>query len=85
MQFLADLLGIEVKVSGLEERSGAGAAYCAAIGAGLSSKGELFSEAEARSVRPAMDAAEAERLYQGWKDAVSLIAGSADLKGDRDE
>jgi glycerol kinase len=85
MQFQADLLGIEVKVSGVEELSGAGAAYCAALGAGLSSKEELFSGAEASSVRPVMDAAEAERLYKGWKDAVSLIAGSAGLTGDRDE
>ncbi|MDR0450863.1 MAG: glycerol kinase [Treponema sp.] len=85
MQFQADILGIELRVSGIEELSGAGAAYCAAIGAGLSTREKLFSEAGARIVRPAMEAGEAERLYEGWKKAVSLITGPADFKGDRDE
>jgi glycerol kinase len=85
MQFQADLLGIELRISSVEELSGAGAAYCAAIGAGLSSKEKLFSAAEARIVRPAMAAAEVERLYKGWKNAVTLIANSANSEGDRDE
>jgi glycerol kinase len=75
MQFQADILGIELRVSGLKELSSAGAAYCAAIGAGFSSKEALFSEAGSRLVRPAMEAAEAERLYGGWRNALSLITG----------
>lgn len=85
MQFQADLLGIDLRISGVEELSGAGAAYCAALGAGLSSKEKLFSGAEARLVRPAMAAAEAERRYRGWRNAVSLIANSANSEGDSDE
>jgi glycerol kinase len=77
MQFQADILGTELQVSGIEELSGAGAAYCAAIGGGYSTKENLFSELPSKLVRPLMKAVEAERLYSGWRKAVSLIAGSA--------
>jgi glycerol kinase len=81
-QFQADILGMELRISAIKELSSAGAAYCAAMGAGLSSKEKLFSKDEARLVRPLMEAARAERLYKGWKKAVSLIK---DFKGDGDE
>jgi glycerol kinase len=77
MQFQADILGIGLRVSGLKELSGAGAAYCAALGAGFSSREALFSEAESRLVRPRMESAEAERLYGGWRNALALITGPA--------
>jgi glycerol kinase len=84
MQFQADILGMELRISGIEVLSGAGAAYCAAIGGGVSTKEALFSDTSVRVIRPKMKAGEAEKLYSGWKKAAALIAGYAN-KGEDDE
>jgi glycerol kinase len=81
LQFQADILGIEIQVSDIGESSGAGAAYCAAMGSGLSTKEKLFSGTSVKVVRPAMKAPEAERLYGGWKKAVSLIVAAGQAAG----
>jgi glycerol kinase len=73
MQFQADMLGIDLEISGIEELSGAGAAYCAAIGAGLSTAERLFAANNMRRIRPVMDRTTAQRLYQAWIDAVKMI------------
>jgi glycerol kinase len=74
MQFQADILGMELEISGTEELSGAGAAFCAGIGYGVASAEELFSQNRFSKVRPSMDEGERERLYQGWKRAVTGVA-----------
>ena len=74
MQFQADILGMEVQISGTEELSGAGAAFCAGIGLEVATKEELFSNARFTILRPSMDEGQREKNYQGWKRAVKGIA-----------
>ena len=74
MQFQADILGMDLEISGTQELSGAGAAFCAGIGSGIASAEELFSQTRSSKVRPSMDEAERERLYQGWKRALGGTA-----------
>ncbi|MDR1132283.1 MAG: glycerol kinase GlpK [Oscillospiraceae bacterium] len=73
MQFQADILGIPVEISSLEALSGAGAAYCAALGAGIASEKEIFSSIRYRIIEPQMDSAQREKLLAGWNDAVRMI------------
>jgi glycerol kinase len=79
MQFQADILGMELQISGTEELSGAGAAWCAALGTGAASPEELFSHSRFTAVCPSMDKGRRERLYQGWKLAVTGVASLPDL------
>lgn len=74
MQFQADMLGLPLKIRGIEELSGAGAAYCAALSAGVSCEERLFKSAVYQVVPPRMAAAERETLYAGWKSAVRALA-----------
>ena len=71
MQFQADILGIPVMISSMEELSGAGAAYCAAVGAGISTMEEIFSNTSHREVLPEMTAEDREKFYSGWQKAVA--------------
>jgi glycerol kinase len=74
MRFQADILGIPVAPSSVEELSGAGAAWCAAISAGLSKKDDIFRLKEGQnSVKPNMDIKQREKLYAGWKQAVNMV------------
>lgn len=73
MQFLADQLQIPIEMSCTEELSAAGAAYAAAIGCGVSSREEIFSHRQAAKRAPVMDKSESDKLYAGWKNAVSQI------------
>ena len=75
MQFQADVLGLPLQVSEIEELSGAGAAYCAAIGAGLSKEEEIFSSLREREVCPQMEEAERQSVLRGWREAVRMVAG----------
>jgi glycerol kinase len=74
MRFQADILGLDLEISGIEELSGAGAAYCAAIGAGLATREQLFSQNRMRRVQPSMNRQEADTLYRQWREAVASIA-----------
>ena len=74
MQFQADILGMEVQISGTEELSGAGAAFCAGIGLGVATKEKLFSNTRFTILRPSMGEGQREKNYQGWKRAVKGIA-----------
>lgn len=73
MQFQADILNVPLSVSGLEELSGAGAAYMAGISAGIYRQKELYARRKAVLYRPEMDARERETRYDGWKKAVDLV------------
>lgn len=75
MQFQADVLGMSLQVSGIEELSGGGAAYCAAIGAGLSKEEEIFSSLREREVCPQMEETERQSVLRGWREAIRMVAG----------
>lgn len=75
MQFIADILGIELLVSTQEDSAALGAALMGASALGL----ETFAEGLADhsrpeiSYRPAMTRAEANRRYAGWRKAVERV------------
>jgi glycerol kinase len=75
LQFLADILGITVERPRNIESTVLGAAYVAALSAGLIDSpadiGRLWQRE--RVFEPAMDEARRKRLYDGWLDAVSRI------------
>jgi glycerol kinase len=75
MQFVADVLQLELVVSDVPESSARGVAFAALLG-----RGEVTSFAELgelpRTVRcyePKMDANQADRLYQEWQTAVKRV------------
>lgn len=72
MQFQADILDIPIHIAQTEERSGMGAAYCAAIGAGLTDM-RIFAHEQYHSVHPHMNEDKRDRLYTGWKTAVNTL------------
>ncbi|WP_368234855.1 glycerol kinase [Anaerotruncus rubiinfantis] len=73
MQFQADLLQIPLEVNAVEELSAAGAAYGAAIGCGAADREALFARRQFTARTPQIERTESDRLYAGWKQAVSLI------------
>lgn len=75
MRFQAGLLGMPLLVSETEELSGAGAAYCAAIGAGLVSEEQIFAGLHEREILPEMENTERGKLLRGWREAVAAVAG----------
>ncbi len=75
MQFQADMLNIPIEISETEELSGLGAAYCAAIGAGVSDRETLFKNQTRRTLKPVMENEQRNALYQGWKNAIKQIGG----------
>jgi glycerol kinase len=75
MQFQADILDLDLEINSTGELSGAGAAYCAAIGAGISDRNGLFSQNNITKIHPDMDRKKREKLYQGWLRAVAGTAG----------
>ena len=72
MQRQSDLLGIPVRIPESEELSGIGAAYAAGLAAGLFDE-SVFDRAGRKEFLPRMDAAERDRQYRGWLDAVHLM------------
>ena len=76
MQFQADMLELPLEISCTEELSGAGAAYCAALGSGLAEQQTLFSRARHTRVEPRMDPEQRETLRHGWKLAVESVANT---------
>ena len=73
MQFQADMLRIPLNVPAIEELSGAGAAYAAGISAGLYSMEQLMQLRQITTYLPKMPSEQREKLYSGWKAAVSSI------------
>jgi len=73
MQFLADILAAPVDRPTCLETTALGAAYLAGMAAGLYPDPETFaaSWSAERRFEPAMPAAERDRKYRGWQDAVA--------------
>jgi glycerol kinase len=74
-QRLADLTGLNVERPHVSETTALGAAYLAGLGAGLfkDQKDIAARWAMERRFRPAMKKAERDRLYAGWKSAVTRV------------
>ena len=70
MQFQSDIAGAEVRIPGLQELSGMGAAYLAGISAGVYDTERIFGGIRYSSYRPTMPAEKRASLYRGWKNAV---------------
>ena len=72
MQFLADMLGAPVDRPEVLETTALGAAWLAGMKAGVYPSAAEFAHAWAleRRFEPQMEAAERDRRYAGWKDAV---------------
>jgi glycerol kinase len=72
MQFQADILGVPVERPKVIETTALGAAYLAGIAVGFWRKAELADNAPIeRTFEPSMSDDERNRLYKGWKKAVS--------------
>jgi len=76
MNFQAGILGIDIEVSNTEELSGMGAAFCAAIGAGLTNKEAIFVGQSRRSIKPMIDISTRDKLLRGWEEAIETIKGT---------
>jgi glycerol kinase len=74
-QRLADLTGLKVERPQVTETTALGAAYLAGLGAGLFKNEKDISARWAldRRFQPAMKKAARDRLYSGWKTAVSRV------------
>lgn len=72
LQFLADLLDVEVERPKNLEATAQGAAYLAGLAVGYWDAPEdiLANRQVDREFKPAMDAATRDKLYAGWKKAV---------------
>jgi glycerol kinase len=75
MQFQADQLGVPVQRPRVRETTALGAAYLAGLATGFwRDQAEIASHwALDREFTPAMPAAERDRLYAGWRKAVSRV------------
>ena len=73
MQFQADILGVPVQRPVVAETTALGAAYLAGLAVGFwRDQAELAGHwALDREFSPAMPAAQRDRLYAGWKKAIS--------------
>ncbi|MGV0911318.1 glycerol kinase GlpK [Martelella sp. FOR1707] len=78
MQFLSDILGVPVDRPKVVETTTLGAAWLAGSRAGLYPDRNEFAKIWAldRQFTPSMDEATRERLYKGWKNAVSRTLGA---------
>ena len=74
MQFLADMLGLDVERPSYKETTALGAAYLAGLDAGLLPGPGAYAArwSAARRFRPSLSAEERERKYRGWRRAVGL-------------
>jgi glycerol kinase len=78
MQFQADILNVPVERPEVVETTAMGAAYLAGIYLNWWNYGDLVEEREVERVfTPLMPAANRQRLYLKWKDAVSRTRGWA--------
>jgi len=76
-QTLADVLGVRVDRPAVTETTALGAAYLAALGAGLYDSLEAIAEQWRceREFYPRLEEQERQRRYQGWRDAVARVVG----------
>jgi len=83
MQFQADILGITVARSAVEELSATGSAYMAGLSVGFwSSKADIESlRGATEPYRRGMDGERAARLYAGWREAVAKTLCSTSANG----
>jgi glycerol kinase len=79
LQFLADVLDIEVERPRNVESTVLGAAYLAGYRAGVVKSADALASLweRDRSFHPAMDAAQRQRLLRGWQDAVNCVRTTA--------
>jgi glycerol kinase len=79
MQFIADIIGIELRVATHEDSAALGAALMGAGGLGV----ETFARGLAAhphsqiSYGPTMPRAEADRRYAGWRKAVAQVISTS--------
>jgi len=74
MQFQADVLGIDVRPSRIAEVSSLGSAMMAGLATGFWSIDDIEAFAKSEQVYTgSMSAGEIDKLYSGWKDAVSRV------------
>jgi glycerol kinase len=78
MQFQADMLGVAITVSDIEEASALGAALAGGLGTDiwqdLKQLERLYKSRE--KIKPRMAEEKQKLLYEGWKKAVSLTRGN---------
>jgi glycerol kinase len=73
MQFQSDILGVPVERPKVTETTALGAAYLAGLAVGYYKKPNLAKQIKGdQQFKPAMKAADKEKLYAGWKKAVNL-------------
>ena len=73
LQMQADQLGVPVQRPKDQETTALGAAYLAGVGSGLwKSRDELGLDVD-RVFEPTMPRKEADKLFQGWRLAVSRV------------
>ena len=82
MQFQADMLGVDVIRPQVAETTALGAAYAAGLAVGFwESQDEIRANwAEDKRWSPAMDPAQREKLYAGWKKAVTRTLDWVDVE-----
>jgi glycerol kinase len=75
LQVLADILQLPVERPHVTETTALGAAFCAALGSGMIADVSAIERAwkPDRRFTPKMTAAERDRRYAGWQDAVRRI------------
>jgi glycerol kinase len=74
MQFQADILSTKVERAKIIESTALGAAYLAAIEAGIWTKEDILKNRRLeREFEPSMTDEDRERLYTTWKKAVSRV------------
>jgi glycerol kinase len=76
LQFLADILQLPVERPKITETTALGAALCAGLGSGMITDVAAIEKSWAgdRRFEPRMTAAERDRRYAGWRDAVRRVS-----------
>ena len=79
MQFTADMLGVELRVSDVPEISVLGAVMLGMLGMGIHDSLEELAELprELSTYRPEMSSQRAEDLYAGWKAAIAQVLSTS--------
>lgn len=73
MTFQVGLLDRPLTISGIEELSGAGAAYCAGVAAGVTDMETIELYRSVRVARPQMTPQERARNRRGWRKALEAV------------
>ena len=81
MQFQSDMLGVPVDRPKVTETTALGAAYLAGLAVGFYKKPNIVKQWKVdRQFKPEMKPLDREKLYAGWKKAVTLTMGWAKAK-----